>query len=132
MHLNQSQIENNRINQSIKTALENIGSLVDVNTIIGKPLKTETGELIIPFSKVTLGVLSGGGEYGKINLFKKGSDLPYSAGNGAIISIKPCGFLYKENNKSYKLLSVSDGHPEKLIDKTLEFFNDFNKSGKDE
>ena len=127
MQLNQSKIENNRINQTVKTALENLKSLVDVNTIIGKPIKTENGELLIPFSKVTVGVLSGGGEYGRVNIFKKGSDLPYSAGNGAIISIKPCGFLYKESNSNYKILTVANGHTEKLFDKAIDFFTDLNK-----
>ena len=41
MQLNQSKVENNRINQTVKTALENLKNLVDVNTIIGKPIKTK-------------------------------------------------------------------------------------------
>ena len=116
----QSKIENNRINKAIETALKNVSSMVDANTVIGKPLKEDDGGYIIPVSKITVGVLSGGGEYGKINLFKKGSDLPYSAGNGAIVSVKPCGFLVKEKG-NYKIISVSDGAYEKLLDKASDF-----------
>ena len=112
--------ENNKINKAIETALKNVSALVDANTVIGKPLKTNEGDYIIPVSKITVGVLSGGGEYGKVNIFKKGSDLPYSAGNGAIVSVKPCGFLVKDNG-SYRVISVADGAYEKLLDKASDF-----------
>ena len=113
----QSETKNNRIDKVVETALKNISQMIDVNTVIGKPIKTENNEYILPISKVVVGVLSGGGEYGKINIFKNSEDLPYSAGNGAIISIKPCGFLIKDSNKNYKTVSVSDTPVEKIFDK---------------
>lgn len=91
--------------------------------VVGKPIKTDDGSIIIPLSKVTVGVLAGGGEYGKINIFKKGSDLPYSAGNGTIVSVKPCAFLYKDG-KTYKVLTIADNAYEKLIDKAGDFIAD--------
>ena len=106
----QTGIENNRINKAIETALKNLSTMVDVNTVVGKPIKTENGEYVVPISKVTVGVLSGGGEYGKVGIFKKGSDLPYSAGNGAIISVKPCGFLLKDGEKSVDLYDEINGN----------------------
>ncbi len=119
----QSKIENNKINKTIETSLKNVSNLVDVNMVIGKPIKTDDGAIFIPISKVTVGVLSGGGEYGKVNIFKKGSDLPYSAGNGTIVSVKPCGFLYKDD-KNYKILTVADNAYEKLIDKASDFISE--------
>ncbi len=108
-----------KINIAIETALKNINEFIDVNSVIGSPIKTEDGDIIIPISKVTVGVLVGGGEYGKIGIFKKGEDLPYSAGNGAVVSIKPSGFLIKDNT-SYKLISAKESPSEKLIDKAIE------------
>lgn len=113
----QSSKERTKINGAIDTALKNLGAMVDVNTAIGKPIKDDEGNLIIPVSKVTFGVLSGGGEYGKINIFKKGSDLPYSAGNGAIVSMKPCGFLVKSNKLDYKLITFTEKGYDVLLDK---------------
>ncbi len=127
MHLD---TKNNRIEKVVETALKNIGTMIDVNTVIGKPIKSENGGYIIPVSKVTVGVLSGGGEYGKISIFKTSSDLPYSAGNGAIISVKPSAFLINENNE-YKVLSVSDKPYEKMFDKITELISDI-QSGNDE
>lgn len=122
----QSKIENNRISNAIETTLKNLKSLVDVNTIIGEPIKTKDGSIIIPISKITVGVLVGGGEYGKIQLFNKGSDLPYSAGNGAIVSVKPCGFLLNDNNGNYKMISISESSYEKLLDKASDFIEKIN------
>ncbi len=114
---------NNRITGVIEATLKNINELIDVNTVVGTPVKTELGDYIIPVSKVTIGILAGGGEYGKITIFKKSEDLPYSAGNGAVISIKPCGFLVKEDTK-YKMISVADSASEKLVEKATDFINE--------
>lgn len=117
-----SEIKKDRINNVVETALKSISNLIDVNTVIGKPVRTEDGAYVLPISKVTIGVLVGGGEYGKINIFKNSSDLPYSAGNGAIISIKPCGFLINENN-NYKILSVLEKPYEKMFDKITDIIS---------
>ena len=122
----QSHTEHNKINKVIETTLKNLNGLIDVNTVVGKPLKTDDGKYVVPISKVTVGILMGGGEYGKVSIFKKESDLPYSAGNGAIISVKPCGFLIKDDSK-YKIVSVSDNPYEKLIEKATNFMSELNK-----
>ena len=116
--------ENNRINLTIKTAIENVSNLIDVNTVVGSPLKMDDGELIIPISKVSFGILSAGGEYGKVGVFKSSNDLPYSAGNGTIVSIKPCAFLVKDVNSGYKILTVEKDSVEKLAEKAVEFISD--------
>lgn len=122
-----------RLNQVIETAMKNLSGLIDVNTVIGKPIKTETNDLIIPVSKVTFGVLSGGGEYGKLNIFSRNSDYPHSAGNGAIVSVKPCAFLVKNSNEDdYTLLNVSSNSYEKIFDKTTNFIKDNIKNDKEE
>ena len=55
-----------KINNLIDSSLERLDLLADVNTVIGKPIVTISGVQIIPFSKVTLGNLSGGGDYGDV------------------------------------------------------------------
>ena len=114
--------ENNRISEIINSSLKNLSNLIDVNTVVGKPINGFDNDVIIPISKVTCGVLSGGGEYGRVNLFKSGKDLPYSAGNGNVISIKPCGFLIKSNGE-YKVLSVGTGNYEGILDKATDFIS---------
>ena len=127
----QSQVENNRITKVIESTFKNLSNIIDVNTVVGKPVKTENGDFLVPISKVTIGILMGGGEYGKVTIFKKESDLPYSAGNGAIVSIKPCGFLLKEN-EHYKIISVCDKPMEKLFEKATDFISEFGKIDNEE
>ena len=127
----QSGTDYNKINKIIETTLKNITNLIDVNTVVGSPIKSNDGELIIPVSKVTVGLLVGGGEYGKISIFKSGSDLPYSAGNGAGVSVKPCGFLNKDKD-NFRLLSVSTTSYEKIIDKVSDFIYDLKENENNE
>ena len=44
------------------TAMNSIQDMVDVNTIIGEPIETTNGIVIIPISKVSFGFAAGGGE----------------------------------------------------------------------
>lgn len=118
----QLEIENNRINKLIETTFKNLNQLVDVNTVVGKPISSDNGEYIVPISKVTICVMMGGGEYGKTGILKKASDLPYSAANGAVVSVKPCGFLVKDENH-YKVLSVYDKTYEKILNRTIDMFS---------
>ncbi len=120
------QSKSNRINQTIETTLKNISEIIDVNTAIGKPINTKDG-VIIPISKITVGLIAGGGEYGKVSVFKGSNDLPFSGGNGSIISIKPCGFLTYDKN-GFKIVGVLDTPYEKIIDKATDFFEKLNKN----
>lgn len=113
----------NRINTVIETALKHLNDLADANTVVCSPIQYENGDFVIPVTSVTLGYLSGGGEYGKVSVFKKGKDLPFSAGNGAIVSLKPCAFLIKTAQNDYKILSVSTQPIERLIDKIGDFLD---------
>lgn len=51
------------IENMMKSTMEEIRSMVDVNTVIGSPILPGAGPMILPVSKVSLGFLSGGGEY---------------------------------------------------------------------
>jgi uncharacterized spore protein YtfJ len=47
----------------IKAALENVKSMVDANTVTGTPITTDSGTVIIPVSKVFIGLATGGVDY---------------------------------------------------------------------
>ncbi len=115
--------QKNRINEVVSNSIQNLTDIIDVNTVIGEPVKIDN-EVIIPISKVTFCVLAGGGEYGKVNIFKGGDNLPYSAGNGSLISLKPCGFLIKNKSEEYKILSVSNNNFDELFDKATDLIKD--------
>ena len=52
-----------KIPEIIRSSLENIRAMVDANTIVGEPITVSGGTVIIPISKISMGVASGGIDY---------------------------------------------------------------------
>lgn len=88
------------INKIMEEALSKIKTIIDVDTVIGSPLKTLDGVTIIPITKVSVGFIAGGGEYSQNIPPKKQKDnYPFAGGSGAGFNINPIGFLVgKESN----------------------------------
>jgi len=107
---------NEKLNDTIENNLKKIGEMINVDAAIGNPVKLENGDVFVPVSKVTYGFVNAGGEYGKVSIFKEGSDLPYSVGSGAVVSIKPCGFFIKQDN-NYKVISTDNDFFTECIEK---------------
>lgn len=86
-------IKNNPIEEIMSSTMSNLKSIVDVNTIVGEPIVNEFGVTILPISKVTMGFVSGGGEYPNLEKLKKVKVFPFAGGCGAGVSLTPLGFL---------------------------------------
>ena len=88
----------------IKSALESVKSMVDANTVTGTPITTDSGTVIIPVSKVFVGLATGGIDYfGK----KSVSDKNFGGGGGTGVTVSPVGFLIVEPNGKVDLLSLN-------------------------
>lgn len=83
-----------------ETTLGKIKEMVDVNTIVGKPITTPDGIMIIPVTRVTLGFGSGGGDY------PIKSNGGFGGGGGAGVKLDPVGFLVI-NDGVVKMLNIS-------------------------
>ncbi|NOU97604.1 sporulation protein YtfJ [Paenibacillus sp. LMG 31456] len=84
----------------MKTAMENIKEMVDVNTIVGDPVETPDGSVIMPISKVGFGFAAGGSEFSSEENGSNRNDaananvsLPFGGGSGGGVSITPIAFL---------------------------------------
>lgn len=110
-----------------KTA-EKLTSLVDVSTVIGKPVVTASGTQVIPFTKITMGYLSGGGEYGDVKKIEDNECLPFAGGAGTVINVKPAGFLI-DDGKECRLVRVADDPLDGLVEKAGELLRGFVKRG---
>ncbi len=115
----------NRIRELTTAAMKDLGSMIDVNTVVGKPFTTPDGSTVIPVTKVTMGFMTGGGEYGEVKTIKSG-DAPFAGGSGAVISVKPVGFLLSKN-KGVRLVSAENNVYTKLFEYAEEFLNNFKK-----
>ena len=104
-------LQNNEhpVERVMDNAFTKIRTLVDADTVIGNPVITADGVSIIPLSKVTMGFLTGGGEYSDMaqqNL----SEYPFAGGSGAAVSVAPIGLLVSDG-KSVKIIKMDDKNP---------------------
>jgi sporulation protein YtfJ len=93
------------IERIMDNALTKIRTFAGSDTIIGTPVLTGDGVSIIPVSKISMGFLTGGGEYGTLTGHQ--SDLPFAGGSGAGVSVTPVAFLINDG-KSVKLVGLGD------------------------
>lgn len=109
-------IYTNKIEEVMRSAMNNLRSLVDIDVVVGKPIISESEMTIIPLTKVTMGFVSGGGEYNADLKERKDAEYPFSGGSGGGLSIKPIGFLVIRN-KEIELVKIdSKSAIEKLIE----------------
>ena len=120
--------KNQKINHLISASLDKLDTLADVNTVIGKPIITASGYQVIPFSKVTLGNLTGGGEYGDVKVIREMDSFPFAGGSGAVISMKPMGFLV-DDGKSCRIMRITDEPIDNLIERAGEIVHDIMSKG---
>ena len=102
-------MQSHPIENIMRTAMEQLKLMLDVNTIVGDPVRMDDGSLIIPVSKVSFGFVAGGGEYG-LGEGNKRSDAalpldasqdarnPFGGGAGAGASVNPMAFLVVGKN----------------------------------
>ena len=114
----------NKIRELMASTMKDLNGLIDVNTVVGNPFKSEDGTVVIPVSKVTMGFMTGGGEYGEIKPIKSDKSLPFAGGSGAIISLKPSGFLI-DKGRGVELVNVADDPLSKMIDILDKFIKNF-------
>ena len=112
-------MENEKINGLIEKATGEAHQIADVNTVIGKPITTASGFQIIPFSKVTLGLVAGGGEYGEEKIVRETETYPFAGGNGTVVSMKPMGFLI-DDGKTCSILRITDDPVDNLVERAGE------------
>lgn len=117
----------------MKTAMENIKEMVDVNTIIGDPVETPDGTIILPVSRVSFGFAAGGSEFENGEEEEKekkkkngegGPSLPFGGGSGGGVSVQPVGFLIVSNTGQVRMLPVDrDALLDRLLDMAPQFLS---------
>lgn len=107
------------IDNMMQTTMENIRSMVDVNTVVGAPVTGTRGTTIIPISKVSFGFIAGGGEYaaedGKSRSLAPES-FPFAGGTGAGVSVQPVGFLVVGDGAVKMLPAQTNGAMERVVE----------------
>ena len=77
------------IKEIIRNSLEQVRSIIDADTIVGKQIVTSTGMVIIPISKLSMGIATGGLDLPT----PEGGKKNFGGGGGTGVSVVPVGFL---------------------------------------
>jgi sporulation protein YtfJ len=110
----------NKIPEIIKSSLESIRSMVDANTIIGDPITAAGGTVIIPVSKVSVGIASGGIDYnGKDQAPAMRQN--FGGGGGTGLTISPMGFLVCNKDGEVEFINANAKFKPDPIDQITDF-----------
>lgn len=132
----------NKLQDIIQTSLESLRGLVDSNTVIGDPINTASGTTIIPISKISMGIATGGLDYNGKNANTRQN---FGGGGGTGLSITPVGFLTVKADGSVEMVGLNPapaGTIEQVADvierspeilaKLKDMFKGFKKNKKDD
>ena len=85
-------------------SMKNLKTLVDADTVIGNPITTPDGTMIIPVSKVSFGIATGGSD-----LASKSPKDVFGGGSGGGVTIQPLCFLVVKNG-DVKILHINSNN----------------------
>ena len=119
------------VDNLMKSTMENLKDMIDVNTVIGDAVETKDGGYIIPISRVSFGFASGGSEFSHNDNHE--GKYPFGGGSGAGVSVKPVAFLVVKEDKIRLLPMDADNTYDRIVDtvpQVLDMFKDFLKKNK--
>lgn len=96
----------------IKASMDGIKSFTDMQTVIGNAITTPSGVTVVPVSKVSMGIATGGIDYGA----SRQSAQNFGGGGGTGLSITPIAFLTVGRDAEVNLISIdtSDSDIDKI------------------
>ncbi len=94
------------VSELMGITMEKVKEMVDINSIVGEPIRIDDKITIIPISKVSFGFASGGSDLPN----KLSRDL-FGGGAGAGVSIKPEGFLVINDGNVQMIQAVPSADP---------------------
>ncbi len=100
------------IERIMDSAFGKMRTLTDADIIVGNPIIMPDGTTVVPISKISIGIVTGGGEYSQ----KQQSEYPFEGASGAGMSVSPVCFLVSDG-KSVRMLNVGS---KSMFDKVVE------------
>ena len=94
------------MNDIIRATMDGIRAITDMNTVVGNAISTPQGVTVIPISKVTMGVATGGVDLGGK---KFSGSQSFGGGGGTGLAITPVAFLAIGRDAEVRLVHLNDG-----------------------
>lgn len=104
----------NKINEMLSEAASKFKGMIDANSVVGEPIMTQDGTMIVPISKVSFGFGGGGSEFdSKTN----STGTHFGGGMGGGASVNAEAFLVI-NNGNVRLVPMGSGSSpvDKIVD----------------
>ena len=95
----------NKMSDIIKASLDGIKAFTDTDTVIGNIITTPSGVTVIPVSKVSMGIATGGVDYGNGKNVGKET---FGGGGGTGLSIAPIAFLTVGRDAEINLIRLTN------------------------
>ncbi len=103
----------------LQETFDKVKNNIDVSTVIGDPVYTESGLTIVPISKVTYGFATGGDDFPS-----SGGKEMFGGCGGAGVTITPIAFmLIQDGEVTIKHISGSDSAAEKMVNLVPDVFD---------
>ena len=90
----------------IRASIDGIKSFTDADTVIGDTINTPSGVTVIPVSKVSMGIATGGVDYGNRRVSAAQN---FGGGGGTGLSITPIAFLTVGRDAEVNLIHINSG-----------------------
>lgn len=100
------------IERIMDSAFGKMRMLTDADIIVGNPIEMPNGTSVVPISKISIGIVTGGGEYSQ----KQQNEFPFAGASGAGMTVSPICFLVNDG-KSVRMLNVGS---KSMLDKVVE------------
>ena len=107
----------NKVNDLIEGSLEKIRELTGTETVVGNPIFTPNGTMILPVSKISMGFATGGLDFGKKKDDEGKKPRNYGGGGGTGVTVTPVAFLILSAEGKIDLVPVTDAKNIDSIDK---------------
>lgn len=105
------------VGEVLEVTMDKLREMIDVNTVVGDPIHTPEGVTVIPVSKVSMGLVSGGSDFATKNqpVDKQNA---YGGASSAGVNIMPLAFLIIKGD-TVRMLPVeaqSNGPMDKVLE----------------
>lgn len=105
------------ISEILKASLDTIRCFANADSVVGDPISTPHGVTIIPISKLTVGFIGGGADYGQ----KKLSHVQnFGGGSGTGLSVTPIALLTIDEHANTSIIQINE--KKQIADKFISFF----------
>ena len=97
---------NHPLSDMMTSTMAKIKDMIDVNTVIGDPITTPDGVMLIPITKVSVGYGGGGSDFVTKN-YPANRDNAFGGGAGAGVTITPMAFVVIRG-ESVRMLPIAE------------------------